>query len=51
MSHKASFHTAWGWMEMTTSEKGVTSIMLPRSNRKPDRKTVPDQVSPAMELR
>ena len=46
MSHKASFHTAWGWMEMTTSEKGVTSIMLPRSNRKPDRKTVPDHVSP-----
>ena len=46
MSHKASFHTAWGWMEMTTSEKGVTSIMLPRSNRKPNRKTVPDQVSP-----
>ena len=46
MSHKASFRTAWGRMEMTTSEKGVTSIMLPRSNRKPDGKIVLDQVSP-----
>ncbi len=46
MSHQASVHTAWGWMEITTSEKGVTSIILPRSNRKPGRKTVPDQVSP-----
>ncbi|MGH7258629.1 MAG: methylated-DNA--[protein]-cysteine S-methyltransferase, partial [Nitrospiraceae bacterium] len=27
------------------SEKGVTSIILARSNRKPGRKTVPDQVS------
>ena len=46
MSHKASFRTAWGRMEMTTSEKGVTSIMLPRSNRKPDGKIVLDASVP-----
>lgn len=45
-SHKASFQTTWGWMEIATTEKGVTSIMLSRSNRKPGRKTVPDRVSP-----
>ncbi len=46
MSHQASFHTVWGRMEVATSEKGVTSIMLARSNPKPGRKTVPDQGSP-----
>jgi O-6-methylguanine DNA methyltransferase len=30
-------------MEITTSEKGVTSITLSRSNRKPGRQTVPEQ--------
>ncbi len=45
MSHQASFHTTWGWMEIATSEKGVTSIMLPSSHRKPNQKSIPNQVS------
>jgi O-6-methylguanine DNA methyltransferase len=27
------FRTQWGWVELTVSEKGVTSIVLPRSPR------------------
>ena len=31
--HKTAFQTEWGWIEMTASEKGVTSIVLPGSAR------------------
>jgi methylated-DNA-[protein]-cysteine S-methyltransferase len=44
MSHKASFPTVWGWMEIATSEKGVTSITLSRSTRKSAQETVPGTV-------
>jgi O-6-methylguanine DNA methyltransferase len=31
--HRNSFQTEWGWIEMTASEKGITSIVLPGSVR------------------
>lgn len=31
--HKTVFETEWGWIEMIASEKGITSIVLPRSER------------------
>lgn len=31
--HRAAFHTQWGWIELTASDKGITSILLPRSGR------------------
>ena len=31
--HRTAFQTEWGWIELAASEKGITSIVLPRSNR------------------
>ena len=31
--HKTVFETEGGWIEMIASEKGITSIVLPRSER------------------
>ena len=39
------FRTPWGWIEITTSRKGVTSITWSRSNRWTDRKAPPAQAS------
>jgi methylated-DNA-[protein]-cysteine S-methyltransferase len=30
---RTAFHTDWGWIELAASENGITSIILPRSNR------------------
>lgn len=31
--HRTAFQTEWGWIEMTASENGVTSIVLPASGQ------------------
>ena len=30
---RTAFQTEWGWIELAASENGITSIVLPRSNR------------------
>jgi methylated-DNA-[protein]-cysteine S-methyltransferase len=30
---RTAFQTEWGWIELAVSENGITSIVLPRSNR------------------
>lgn len=46
---RTAFQTEWGWIEISASEKGITSIVLPRSvrSRRTSRRSATNRTEPA----